>query len=331
MLVLPIPVFVALVLGFLLLRRLVAEGRLGPLSWPLALCAAQSLIIALAQHYQIPGMRLVQPVTATLIPPAAWLAFQASAVRRVNRRDLAHLAGPVAALASLVAAPALLDLLIPLLFLGYGAAILRRCLGGPDALPQLRLEAGAAPARIWIVIATALGLSALTDALIFVAMAAGAPEARLWLVSLVSAGNLLVVGGLSIARSLDGAPAETQAAPAPDDKADAESMAALARLMEAERPYLDPDLTLIKLARKLGVSAKALSAAINRTTGENVSRYINAARIDHAKARLAAGDSVTAAMLASGFNTKSNFNREFLRITGKTPTEWAQARAASLP
>ncbi|HBN49318.1 MAG TPA: AraC family transcriptional regulator, partial [Thalassospira sp.] len=26
----------------------------------------------------------------------------------------------------------------------------------------------------------------------------------------------------------------------------------------------------------------------------------------------------------SGFNTKSNFNREFLRITGKTPSQWQQ-------
>ena len=29
------------------------------------------------------------------------------------------------------------------------------------------------------------------------------------------------------------------------------------------------------------------------------------------------------AMLASGFNTKSNFNREFLRVKGKAPGDWA--------
>jgi AraC-like DNA-binding protein len=27
-------------------------------------------------------------------------------------------------------------------------------------------------------------------------------------------------------------------------------------------------------------------------------------------------------MLESGFNTKSNFNREFLRVVGKSPSEW---------
>jgi AraC-like DNA-binding protein len=42
---------------------------------------------------------------------------------------------------------------------------------------------------------------------------------------------------------------------------------------------------------------------------------------------LQAGDSVTVAMLGSGFNTKSNFNREFLRITGRTPSTWREPAA----
>jgi AraC-like DNA-binding protein len=31
-------------------------------------------------------------------------------------------------------------------------------------------------------------------------------------------------------------------------------------------------------------------------------------------------------MLSSGFNTKSNFNREFLRVAGVSPSEWLRAR-----
>lgn len=31
---------------------------------------------------------------------------------------------------------------------------------------------------------------------------------------------------------------------------------------------------------------------------------------------------VTTAMLESGFQTKSNFNREFRRVTGQSPANW---------
>jgi AraC-like DNA-binding protein len=95
--------------------------------------------------------------------------------------------------------------------------------------------------------------------------------------------------------------------------------------MARERPYLDPNLTLAHLARKLRVPAKALSATINRATGENVSRFVNAERIRHAQSLLLRGEAVTEAMLASGFNTKSNFNREFLRVTGKNPSDWLKS------
>jgi AraC-like DNA-binding protein len=82
---------------------------------------------------------------------------------------------------------------------------------------------------------------------------------------------------------------------------------------------------LARLARKLIVPAKQLSAAINRTKGENVSRYINRQRIEEACRLLSTGQSITVAMLDSGFNTKSNFNREFLRVKGSNPSTWLQA------
>ena len=76
------------------------------------------------------------------------------------------------------------------------------------------------------------------------------------------------------------------------------------------------------MSRKLGVPAKSLSATINLATGENVSRFINKARIAAAQKAMLDGESVTNAMLTCGFNTKSNFNREFLRIVGTSPSAW---------
>lgn len=321
----PVPVFAALVLGFLFLRMVAEHRRVGFLAALIALCALQALIIALAQHYGVPGLRVVQAVTATFIPAFAWVAFQATAVRGWRRGDLVHAAGPFVAVLTLLALPEALDLLIPALFLGYGAAILVAVLRGADALPRLALASGDVPARLWTIIAAALIASALSDVLIFGAQLAGMGWLKPWIISVYSIANLMIVGGLSLSGALATAEDSAETPPATTAE-DAEVMARLATLMAERQPYLDPDLTLTRLARKLGLPAKKLSSAINRTTGQNVSRYINDARIAAAQDALARGETVTRAMLSSGFNTKSNFNREFLRVTGANPSEWRRGQ-----
>lgn len=87
-------------------------------------------------------------------------------------------------------------------------------------------------------------------------------------------------------------------------------------LLVREAVHLDPKLTLSRLARRLHLPEKRLTAAVNRATGTNVSRYINAWCIRHACKRIEVGSSLTEAMLDSAFNTKSNFNREFSRTSG---------------
>jgi AraC-like DNA-binding protein len=141
------------------------------------------------------------------------------------------------------------------------------------------------------------------------------------------------VGALSLSQNLAGKPnvedSEVKRYVAPADiEDDAQLMSRLKALLEERELYLDPDLTLARLSKRLGVPAKQLSTTINRATGENVSRYINSYRIGRARERLAAGETVTVAMLESGFNTKSNFNREFLRVVGSTPSQWRAGQQA---
>lgn len=320
--VFPIPVFASLVLAFLFAQIWMRERRIGPLALLLGLCAVQALIIALAQHYKIPGMRLVMPITATLIPPLAWIALQTTAIRNLRTSDWVNLAGPFCALAAILVAPAFLDVLIPALFIGYGAAILIWSLSGADALPRIRLETGDLPARLWLFIGATLIVSAFSDILILAVQIAGYAYLQPWIVSFYSVANLLLIGMLSLSGDLSTTPDEEVPAAPETTVEDTEIMERLSSYMAERKPYLDPDLTLIKLARKLVVPAKTLSAAINRSTGENVSRYINKARIAEAQSALLKGEPVTSAMLSAGFNTKSNFNREFLRVTGTSPSEW---------
>lgn len=327
MLVLPIPLITSLALGFLFLRSAVRGDRSWWFSALIAACAAQGVVVSLVQHYGVASLRFLQPVMATLIPPLAWSTFQATAVRTFDpRRDLAHLAGPAVTTFCVAFAPGALDLVVPGLFLGYGAAILVALRSGADGLPLARLETGERPRLIWGVIAGALIASALSDGLIALAIVAGAGWLQPWIISVFTSLSLALVGALCLSQSLvGGAEAVDLSAPVPnaaDMQRDAEIMERLNGLMTGESLYLNADLTLDRLSKRLRVPAKALSTTINRATGGNVSRYVNAFRIRHACERLRAGDNITSAMLDSGFNTKSNFNREFLRVEGCPPSVW---------
>ncbi len=324
---LPIPLFAALVLAFLLLRMVVSGQTRTPLVWVLGLCAMQATVIALAQHYGVPVARIMQPITATLIPPAAWLALQAARDRYPSRRDVTHVSGPLVAVSALLVMPAALDVVIPLLFVGYGVAILWNAWMQQDAFLNTTLESGETVGRLWQIIGIALVVSAFSDVLVVAAQIGGVGHLKPWIISLFSAGNLLLIGVLSLSRGLatsDPAP-ETPESDQAQEASDTEIMDRLEALMNDDRLYLDPDLTLGRLARRLGLPAKQLSAAINRSTGENVSRYVNRARVAEAQRALKAGQSVTQSMLSAGFQTKSNFNREFLRVTGQTPSAWSKA------
>jgi AraC-like DNA-binding protein len=326
--VLPIPMIIALLLSGLLVHRLVTRETHATLLALIAACAIQSAVIALVQYYGMTAIRPLQPVLATVIPPIAWFAFaQASDGEGRSRRLVWHAIAPGLAVLCLLTNPMLLDALIPLSFVGYGAAMLLRLGQGEDSLLHSRLESGAMPLLAWRIIAMSLIASAGCDVLIAYGLSVGEKGFLLWMPSLVSSLSLLSLGALSLSDAIesrrdDAADGDTLSHG--DTERDQAIVATLDEYVRAQKPFLDPDLTLARLARRLVVPAKQLSAAINRTKGENVSRYINRQRIDEACRRLADGQSVTAAMLDSGFNTKSNFNREFLRVKGASPSGWLQ-------
>lgn len=327
MLVLPISMVVSLALGFLLLRMLLAGRRSWPIPALLAVCAVQGVVNAMSQYYAVPVMQPAQPVTATLIPPLAWLAFRSMAGQPFRApHDLAHLGMPAFTLFCIVFAPQTLDVVVPGIFAVYGVMMLHALRSGADGLPQTRLEAGDWPPLIWRCVACVLIMSAISDGAIALAQMGGHAWLKQWIISVTSSLSLLLIGSLILSRSLEESdetvmPAGTPP-PSADTGRDAEIMSRLEAVLADKALFLDPELTLSRLARRLGIPAKLLSTSINRATGQNVSRYVNAYRIRHACERLRAGSSVTAAMLESGFNTKSNFNREFQRVTGRSPTAW---------
>jgi len=95
--------------------------------------------------------------------------------------------------------------------------------------------------------------------------------------------------------------------------------------MLIQKLYRDENLNLTRLARRAGIPARRISGAINRLTSKNVSQYVNDHRITEACRLLKDTDhAVTTIMFESGFQTKSNFNREFRRVTGVSPMAWRE-------
>lgn len=97
-------------------------------------------------------------------------------------------------------------------------------------------------------------------------------------------------------------------------------------LMNTEKPYLDGDLTLQKLAKALAISPHHLSQTINEQLNQNFFDFINTYRIEEAKRMLLDPAkkhySILAVSEEVGFNSKSAFNTAFKKHVNMTPSEF---------
>ena len=106
---------------------------------------------------------------------------------------------------------------------------------------------------------------------------------------------------------------------------------ALLAFMDSDQPFLDPDLSLPRLAEKSRIPQKTLSRVINERVGVNFNDFVNEYRIRESCRLLSSrpsGTPVLDILYESGFNSKSTFNDAFKKKTGKTPSEF-RAGAAS--
>jgi AraC-like DNA-binding protein len=105
----------------------------------------------------------------------------------------------------------------------------------------------------------------------------------------------------------------------------------LERVMQDERPHLDSELSLDKLAALLRIHPHHLSQALNDHLGKNFYDYINEQRITHARKLLVEQPDlpVVDVAIASGYNNKNSFYNSFRRFVGTTPTEFRAQAAKS--
>ena len=99
--------------------------------------------------------------------------------------------------------------------------------------------------------------------------------------------------------------------------------ARLEAAMQKDALYLDPTLSLQKLAQHVGALPNQVSQTLNQAIGATFFDYVARWRIEASKPLIAAGDaSVLAVALDVGFNTRSTFYKAFKRETGMTPKDY---------
>jgi len=103
----------------------------------------------------------------------------------------------------------------------------------------------------------------------------------------------------------------------------------LLQVMKTERPYIDGDLTLQKLADRLSIPVNHLSQIINERLGQNFFDFINSYRVKEAQELLtdAAKKHYTVIAIAEevGFSSKSAFNAVFKKHVNMTPSEFRRS------
>ncbi len=100
----------------------------------------------------------------------------------------------------------------------------------------------------------------------------------------------------------------------------------LNKLIEDEKLYRNPDLSIFYISKRINVNTKYISHAINSEANSNFCTYINTFRINESKQLLKTkeSDNYTLTGIANivGFHSQPPFNSWFKKITGETPSQY---------
>lgn len=342
----PLPFVVALLLFILLwvvARREDEASSNLPFLALILVAALQSVFAGLRWGYGIGQVGYVAPATAAIMPPLLYLGVS-RLVRTADRQW--------SVLVALLAMPAVVVIVLVIVWRGavdaaliaidliYAAAILWLLRSGADGLRLAPFDSAVPVYRAIIAAAATLCLSGMVDLLVSFDIASGQGRRAATIIGIANLFILVIVGVAAAAASQSHIPPSASEPagmpPPPDDEQDAATIRRIEELMRGKNLYRDTSLNLNRLARRAGIPARQISAAINRATARNVSQYVNEYRIAEACQLLTdTNQTVTEIMLTVGFQTKSNFNREFRRVTAMTPLAWrdrhGQASALASP
>lgn len=97
-----------------------------------------------------------------------------------------------------------------------------------------------------------------------------------------------------------------------------------------KKAYLDPELTMKKVANELNIPLHHLSIVLNDKFGHTFSDYVNMHRIEEVKRKLTAQPHIKIESIGyeCGFNSKATFNRVFKKYCRQTPSAYQKGVAS---
>jgi len=100
----------------------------------------------------------------------------------------------------------------------------------------------------------------------------------------------------------------------------------LISFMTDDKPYLNPDLSLMELAEELSLSRHQLSNVINQSYQKNFYEFVNSYRVEEFKRLILDPTNKHLKLISlaydAGFNSKASFNRIFKQMTNMTPSQF---------
>lgn len=343
MLFIPLPFVLTLLLCIVLFRLFHQRESLPSSQLFIALISTYAVgtaLVGLRWGYGITELQPLMACIAVIWAVLAWLCFRSLTVEGSSiswAKDGVHCIPLAVLLLQIVLFPNFIGIFIIATNVVYGLLLLRLAREGQNALKTVRLEQVATVHKALYLTAFLLLIFAVLDMVIFIdiEMYSGANAG-----AIVTFANIPMIFILGLVASFA---SQSQPAPEPlavdeeevgrersENKTDAELIERLDDFMVTTELYKDPDLNLAKLARKFGTPTRQISAAVNKVKTVNVSQYVNAYRVKALCELLENSDlPIIQLQLETGFQTKSNGNREFLRVTGLSPTQWREEKRTS--
>jgi AraC-like DNA-binding protein len=289
-----------------------------------AIYAVQSLLLSLRWGYGFEDVGLGIAALAPVLPVCAYVAY----LTLTERPKVGWLWLSVIVVANWVVLTAfqdLADISIFVTYIGLGTALMLRARKGSDAMVLARMGRVEHTIRAMFLTGVALVASGLVDLFLLIDFIKTGGQNVGLSVTLAQSGFLLCVGAAALVGRMEVADETDTSTDRQDslpDAADADVHRRLTDLFVKDTLHRDTELNLRRLSRKLGLPDRTVSRAINRIKNQSVSQFVNTFRINDACKMLSQTDqSVLQVSLAARFLTKSNFNREFLRVTGLIPSQ----------